>query len=103
MFTGQKFVYYTKGPNMIDLPIGKALIAVLTGKECGQKCMNEDYHCPNYMDCCDGCKINLEDVGGLRDDDVCGCLSCCAVSRKDGKHVIYKLVDYPVENNSQQR
>ena len=78
---------------MIDLPIGKALIAEYFDIQCGCECEDENYHCT--IDCCKECKLDFDKIGGFPDDDVCGCLCCAGVLRRDGKQVIYKLVDYP--------
>ena len=78
---------------MISLPIGKALIAVCSNVKCKRECINENYQCP--IDCCKGCDILDETLGGLLDDDVCGCLCCIPEDRSDGLQVIHKLVDYP--------
>ena len=80
---------------MIDLPVGKALIAVHTEKPCNQQCRNEDYQCPSVADCCSECEIYDVSIGGILDDDVCGCLCCIPEARRDRDHVIYKLIDYP--------
>jgi hypothetical protein len=57
---------------MIDIPLGKALVPVKDGK------------------CCD-CYFNDDNT------NKCQCnrqLSCEPTDRKDGKNVIFKLVDY---------
>ena len=79
---------------MLDIPIGKALIAVERTEQCGQKCKDAKYKCPNYKECCGECEMDDVDIGGVPDDDVCGCLCCIPENRKDRKHVIYRLVDY---------
>ena len=79
---------------MIDLPIGKALVAVLSGIQCDENCLDEDFQCP--LDCCSGCELSDRDIGGGDDEDVCGCLCFAASWRRDEKHVIYKLIDYPL-------
>jgi hypothetical protein len=57
---------------MIDIPLGKALVPVkLRNKNC-EECCFIDYNC------------NKE-------------LACIRHERKDGKPVIFKLVDYPVK------
>jgi len=78
---------------MIDLPVGKAIIAVPREFECNEECKNEDFHCLN--DCCKGCDMKDKVLEGLFDIDTCGSLCCVPGNRKDGKNVIYKLVDYP--------
>jgi len=78
---------------MLDLPIGKAIIAVLSDVQCNDECKNEDFHCT--IDCCKGCEMDDEILRGLFDDGACGNLCCIPGNRKDGKHVIFKLVDYP--------
>ena len=84
---------------MIDLPVGKALIAVHSSKQCKQECRNEDYKCPNYKDCCKGCELDINELGGSPDNDVCACLCCIPDERRDEKHVVYKLVDYQEGNH----
>jgi uncharacterized cysteine cluster protein YcgN (CxxCxxCC family) len=62
---------------MIDLPIGKALIAVEKIKVDQSK----------WENLCDGCCLAAIE----------GCLKafvCNRGNRKDGKNVIYKLIDY---------
>ena len=81
---------------MIDLPVGKALIAVLSGIQCDDECLDEDFQCP--LDCCNGCEMGGNAIGGGEDGDVCSCLCCSASWRRDQTHVIYKLVDYPFIN-----
>jgi len=78
---------------MIDLPIGKALIAVYSDAQCNCECANEDYQC--YIDCCNGCEMNNDALEGLIGEDICGCLCCTPADRKDGKNVIHRLIDYP--------
>ena len=80
---------------MIDLPIGKALIAEHFDVQCNCECKEDDYDCP--IDCCKECELELFNIGGFPDDDICGCLCCSSISRKDGKQVVYKLVDYPLK------
>ena len=77
---------------MIDLPVGKAIIAVPCEFECNEECRNEDFHCP--IDCCKGCDVNDKALEGLLGIDVCGSLCCVPGNRNDGKNVIYKLVDF---------
>ena len=79
---------------MIDLPIGKALIAVYADKQCKRECKNDNYQCIEYKDCCKDCKLSQQEIEGPSDDDICGCLCCIPEERRDAKHVIYKLVDY---------
>ena len=61
---------------MIDIPIGKALLAV-ERKDC-RDCVF--VFCTNY--------------------DFCEPGSCRADKRKDGKNVIFKLVDWPGETGN---
>jgi len=54
---------------MIDIPIGKALVAVESSSpyRCGECLLYSDW----------------------------SCFTCSSIDRKDGKNVIFKLVDYP--------
>jgi hypothetical protein len=61
---------------MIDIPIGKALVAV-------------EIKCNPYCDECDISEIKT-------DANNCPML-CVNYLRKDGKDVFFKLVDYPEE------
>ena len=61
---------------MIEIPIGKAITAV------------------DELHDCTGCYFNNVDCGAFR------ALYCTADKRKDGKNVIFKLVDYPDKPNS---
>jgi hypothetical protein len=84
------------GGIMIDLPVGKAILAVKFDLNCERKCLkDDDYRCPK-MDCCSGCEINEEYLMGFPNDETCGLLSCIPENRKDGLHVVYKIVDYPL-------
>jgi hypothetical protein len=59
---------------MVEIPVGKALIAV-----------------EGSTPYCDGCDF-VQD----HEDDTDGCVGMCdAHSRKDGKNIVYKLVDMP--------
>ena len=80
---------------MIDLPLGKALVAYEAHKKCGLKCEGDkNYDCHLNM-CCDGCEMKEETISGGLDDVVCDYLCCNDITRKDGKNVFYKIVDYP--------
>jgi hypothetical protein len=79
---------------MVDLPIGKAIIAVLSDVQCKNECNDEDYHCT--IDCCKGCDLLGETLGGIIEKETC-VLCCLSANRRDGKHVIFKLVDYPAK------
>ena len=79
---------------MIDLPIGKALVAVHNDTQCKMECENDEYIC-KLKNCCKGCELDIYDIGSDLDDEVCGCLACVPCDREDKKHVIFKLVDYP--------
>jgi hypothetical protein len=82
---------------MIEIPIGKALVAIdangnLSCKDCdlNNMCM---------------CKQKMKIIGfaGTRARySQCNriLLNCMASERKDGKPVIYKLVDWPGENKT---
>ena len=62
---------------MIDIPIGKALIAV-------------------ENDICKGCCFYLNKLENGLEKDLSDCehLECGAEDREDGKDVIFKFVDY---------
>jgi hypothetical protein len=78
---------------VIDLPVNKALIAEERKLTCGEKCqVDPDYKCPTE-DCCRGC-VALDDIiGGATDKTICGLLCCFPENRKDGKNVVYKIID----------
>ena len=78
---------------MIDLPIGKALVAVESDVQCNTECMTEDLNCS--AKCCEGCELTSWDLKGIPDTETCGCLCCISSNRRDGKNTIYKLIDYP--------
>ena len=83
---------------MVDIPIGKALIAVESDIECNFECMDETYHCPLTDQCCRGCVMEeTDELISRLDDETCGCLACNPGFRKDKKKIVYKLVDYPVK------
>ena len=63
---------------MIDIPIGKALVAVEAPM------LDKHANC-FFSDFYPGPKCNLV-------------LACMPITRKDGKSVIFKLVDYPTED-----
>ena len=79
---------------MIDIPIGKALIAVQHDLKCHRECDNDDYQCK--IDCCKGCVMRKKSIESFPDGETCGCVCCNPDSRKDGKNVIFKLIDYPI-------
>ena len=79
--------------NMIDIPIGKAIIAVYSTHQCKEECKDEDYECT--IDCCKGCDMRIEKLQGRLDNETCGCLCCNPTERRDGKSVIFKLTEYP--------
>ncbi|MDR2597447.1 MAG: hypothetical protein LBC76_09045 [Treponema sp.] len=74
---------------MIYIPLGKALIAVESKIKCNFECMDDNFEC--NIDCCKGCKFH-EDDNEFSDGD-CD-MYCNKTSRKDGKTVIFKLVNY---------
>ena len=78
---------------MIDIQVGKALIPVCVKTECRKECLDGDYDCPH--DYCMNCDLDIEELGGFPDGEVCGHLCCTPVTRRDGRHVVHKLVDYP--------
>ena len=86
---------------MIDLPFGKALIAVDSGIKCNGICETDDYQCK--INCCDGCWLDCITLKGLDSGEVCESLCCIPHERKDGKNVFHKLVDYPVTNKSKKK
>jgi hypothetical protein len=68
------------GSAMIDIPLGKALAAV-----------ELDYRLI-VISSCDGCEFEQKKInGGCNAHDF---LECNPNQRKDGKNVIFKLVDY---------
>ena len=78
---------------MIDLPVGKALVAVQSEIQCEYECMDEQYKC--VKECCKGCELHNNELDGFPDDDLCGCLCCNSSSRRDELKVVFKLVNYP--------
>jgi len=67
---------------MIDIPLGKALVPV--------EYHGADFDGTNFVNCRDiGCCL----IDGRKEN--CG-IFCHSEYRKDGKNVIFKLVDYPV-------
>jgi len=78
---------------MLDLPIGKAIIAVLRDVQCNDECKDEHYQCP--IDCCKGCAMKDKSLEGNFDNDPCEAFGCIPGFRKDKKHVIFKLIAYP--------
>ena len=84
---------------MLNLPIGKALVAYEAVKKCGLKCDQyediEDFKCEYKGGCCDGCGIKDVDLDGAYAGFSCDDLCCFKHSRQDGKDVFYKIVDYP--------
>ena len=78
---------------MFYIPLGKALIAVQSKIKCNFECMEDKYKCP--LDCCKGCVFH-EKNEEFSDGD---CDMCCSPhSRKDGKMVIFKLVNFKGKN-----
>jgi len=84
---------------MLNLPIGKALVAYEANKKRGLKCDQyediDDFKCEYKGGCCEGCEIKNLDLDGQYSSFDCGELCCFKSSRTDGKDVFYKLVDYP--------
>jgi hypothetical protein len=80
---------------MLDIPIRKGIIAVLSDVQCNDECTDENYKC--QIDCCKGCAMKDQALGGKNDNDACGALCCVPAFRRDGKHVIFKLIDYPAK------
>jgi hypothetical protein len=78
---------------VIDLPVGKALIAEVLELKCDRRCEVEpDYNCPT-QECCNGCIALENKIGGSPDDTVCGLFCCFPENRRDGKNVVIKMVD----------
>jgi len=63
---------------MIDIPVDRAMVAV-------------EIPVPPEVRECDGC---------LLADECTGQFGCTSDERKDGKEVVFKLVDWPGEGNS---
>ena len=63
---------------MIEIPIGKALVAEISNGFC--------VGC--YFDNSEGCLCHTT-------------MNCAEDEREDGKSVIFKLVDYPMDKNRQ--
>jgi len=81
---------------MIDLPIGKALVAVLSDVHCNNECEDEDYRCT--LDCCKGCELKRAEFEDKPDySDMCNSLFCISAVRGDDNKVVFKLVDYPIQ------
>ena len=77
---------------MIDIPLNKALVAVEAKKiinQPGSKFVGDPGHKSN----CDECFFD-KFYSPLRGSP-CGMFPCSNKSRKDGKNVIFQLVDYP--------
>ena len=68
---------------MIDIPLNKALAAVEN----------------NSFEICVGCVFQANMIRTDRTKNLCICrdIACNAGNRKDGKNVIFKLVDLPEE------
>ena len=80
---------------MIDLPVGKALIAVYVDAHCKGECGDEDSLCPHNKNCCEECDVKDDkELDDNFDSPPCECLSCTAKGRRDGRQVVYKLVDW---------
>ena len=67
------------GEGMIEIPLGKALVAVIN----------------NYPDTCIECFFH-EAKG-------CTWVNCNSAERKDGKSVIFKLIDFELEEKKNER
>jgi len=74
---------------MIEIPIGKALIAVEAETEVCEGC-SED-----MLGMCENCNVKIRCVQCviLENGSKCRDIKCNAKGRKDGKNVIFKLVD----------
>jgi len=68
---------------MFDIPVGKALVPVET-------------EIPVCFDDCYLWNIN----GHYKNCK--GAFACCCSERKDGKNVVFKLVDYPAKENEKE-
>jgi len=77
---------------MIDIPIGKALVVVealqIINKP-SQKFVGD----PGHKSVCDSCFFDF--YWNINDGGLCKKFACGARKRKDGKNVIFKLVDWP--------
>ena len=73
---------------MIEIPLNKALVAVEVDEEA--TCDKCEFFVPQYNGW--GHYVNHKCIG--QDFD------CCSKHRKDGKSVIFKLVDFPEENTN---
>ena len=70
---------------ILELPLGKALTVVESDIQCKNECLNDDYQCP--INCCKDCDLKT------LDNDICDYLACSSLTRKDGKNIIYKIVN----------
>ena len=77
---------------MIDLPVGKAIVAVESDVQCNFECTKENYNCP--FNCCKGCELLNEELQKCPDSESCKFFKCTSSARRDGKNIIYKLIDY---------
>jgi len=70
---------------MIDIPLGKALVPV---EDCGYRI-------------CNGCCYEKDMLNNciVKSVSVCSRLACNAADRKDGKNVMFKLVEYKEPND----
>lgn len=67
---------------MIDIPLGKALVPAGRDRE---------------TSCNDCCFVKKCEHSPFPINAIAWHLTCEAIDREDGKNVIFKLVDYPVE------
>ena len=80
---------------MFELPIGKGITAVESGVQCNFECLDENQHYCS-IDCCTGCYFVDEETLDRDDNRICACLCCIGKNRKDGKNVVYQLIDLDV-------
>jgi len=80
---------------MIEIPIGKAIVALKSDLQLNQEYGDKDLNWE--VECCKGCiffdDTKRKELEGLTDSETCGCLLCNAESRRDKMNVIFKLVD----------
>jgi len=83
---------------MIDLPLGKAIVAVEAQIKCDFECMDVNKECLIKNKCCYGCELKRKvKTENPRFGEMCGTLVCVPFGRMDNKKVIFKIVDYKTE------
>ena len=86
---------------MIDLPVGKAIIAVYSDSQCNGECTKKDIPCD--IDWCKDCDLHIDTERGFPNGYMCDYFNCLPLDRKDGKHVVFKVVDYPVKEKRRKK